>query len=309
MVQPSRILVIANAGAGTADEQALDAAVAILREHAEVEVRETSGPDELAAALTGSPDDERIVIAGGDGSIHAAVAALHRLDQLRGQEIGLIPLGTGNDFARTLEIPLDPRAAAGVAATGRAQPVDLVVDDHGQVTVNSVHLGAGAQAGKKGARWKERLGAIGLGKVNLGKLGYPIGAVLTALDPPSLRLRVEVDGRLVLDEDEPALMVAVGNGSSTGGGTRLTPAAQPHDGKADILVATPGSHVARLGYALRLPFGSHSQRGDVQMLRGETIRVSGDEFELNSDGEIDGPVRSRTWKVLPSAYSMVVPEA
>ncbi len=49
--------------------------------------------------------------------------------------------------------------------------------------VNNVHVGAGAQASRRGARWKERLGKVGYGKLNLGKLGYPIGAAW----PPSSR--------------------------------------------------------------------------------------------------------------------------
>ena len=78
--------------------------------------------------------------------------------------------------------------------------------------VNNVHVGAGAQASRRGARWKERLGAVGVGRLNLGKLGYPIGAALAAVKPPHLRLRVKVDGEVVVDLDQPVLMVAIGNG-------------------------------------------------------------------------------------------------
>ena len=78
-----------------------------------------------------------------------------------------------------------------------------IVDEVGEVVVNSVHAGAGAQASRRGARWKDRLHSIGVGKVNLGKLGYPIGAALAAVRPPFVRLRVEVDGELVVDYDQP----------------------------------------------------------------------------------------------------------
>ncbi len=81
--------------------------------------------------------------------------------------------------------------------------MDLIVDEVGQVVVNNVHVGAGAQASRRATRWKERLGSVGVGKVNLGKLGYPIGAAITAWNPPVLRLRVEVDGEVVNDLDRP----------------------------------------------------------------------------------------------------------
>ncbi|MCR1786022.1 YegS/Rv2252/BmrU family lipid kinase [Nocardioides carbamazepini] len=288
--------MITNSDAGTADQEAVDAALAVLRAGAEVEVRATSGPGELADVLA-EAGDRTIVTAGGDGSIHAVVQQLHARGDLAGRTLGLIPLGTGNDFARTLDLPLDPVAAARVVLTGGPRPTDLVVDEEGHVTVNSVHLGAGAEAGKRGARWKARL----------GRIGYPIGALQTALNPPSLRVRVEVDDEVVVDVDQPVLMVAVGNGASVGGGTELTPDAEPHDGQVDVLIATPASPLARLGYLVRLPFGRHEEHSDVRILRGRTVRVSGTPFDCNSDGEIDGPVRSRTWQVLPAAYAMVVP--
>ena len=300
------LLVITNSDAGTADQEALDAALAVLREHARGEVAATSSPDELDD-VRGDAGDRTVVVAGGDGSIHAVIAALHRRGALSGTTVGLVPLGTGNDFARTLGLPLDAAEAAGVIATGRERPTDLVVDDQDEVTVNSVHLGAGAEAGAKGARWKERLGSVGVGKVNLGRLGYPIGAVQTALNPPTLRVRVEVDGEVVADLDEKVLMVAVGNGASVGGGTELTPDADPGDGEVDVLVATPVGTLSRLGYALRLPFGRHGEHADVRIVRGSTVRVSGTPFDCNSDGEIDGPFRERAWRVLPAAYTMIVP--
>lgn len=292
------MLVITNSGAGTADQEALDAALAVLREAGEVEVAATSSPEELEEVLRGVGERE-VVVAGGDGSIHAVVQALHDRGGLDGRTLGLVPLGTGNDFARTLGIPLEAAEAAQVVVDGTPRPTDLVVDDRDRVTVNSVHLGAGAEAGKYGARWKKRL----------GKIGYPIGAIQTALNPPVLRLRVEVDGEVVVDVDKGVLMVAVGNGASVGGGTELTPDADPHDGLVDVLVATPDRTVARLGYALRLPFARHGDHEDVAMVRGREVRVTGTPFDCNSDGEIDGPVAARTWRVLPAAYAMVVPGA
>ncbi|TQK69298.1 MULTISPECIES: diacylglycerol kinase family protein [unclassified Nocardioides] len=292
----TRLLLITNGEAGTADREAVDAALAVLREGAEVEVAATSSEDELDDVLEDA-GDRRIVVAGGDGSIHAVVQALHSRGDLAGRELALVPLGTGNDFARTLGLPLEPEEAARVVLAGTPRPTDLVVDEDGQVTVNSVHLGAGAEAGKRGARWKERL----------GRVGYPIGALQTAINPPSLRVRVEVDGEVVVDVDQPVLMVAVGNGASVGGGTELTPDAEPHDGEVDVLIATPRGPLARLGYLVRLPFARHEEHRDVRILRGRTVRVSGTAFECNSDGEIDGPVRSRTWRVQPAAYAMVVP--
>jgi YegS/Rv2252/BmrU family lipid kinase len=290
------LLVITNSDAGSADEAALDAALALLREQVDVEVRATSAPEELRDVLA-SGGGRTVVVAGGDGSIHAVLQELHDLGELSERTVGLIPLGTGNDFARTLGIPLDPADAARVLLSGVRRPTDLVVDDEGRVTVNNVHVGAGAEAGKEGARWKERL----------GRIGYAVGALRVALDPPTLRVRVEVDDEVVTDEGDHVLMVAVGNGASVGGGTEITPDADPHDGLLDVLVATPERPLAQLGYLLRLPFSRHQQHDQVRTVRGRTVTISGSPFDCNSDGEIDGPVGRRTWRILPAAYAMVVP--
>lgn len=289
------LLVITNSDAGSDDETALDAALAVLRAERDVEVSATGSPDELHQTLAGA-GDRVVVVAGGDGSIHAVVQALHERGELGGRTLGLIPLGTGNDFARTLGLPLDAEEAAHALLTGTPRPTDVIVDDAGQVTVNNVHVGAGAEAGKQGARWKQRL----------GRIGYAIGALQVALHPPTIRLRVEVDGEVLVDRHR-VLMVAVGNGASVGGGTEITPDADPHDGLLDVLIATPDRPLSQLTYLARLPFSRHGRHDQVRIVRGRTVSVSGAPFDTNSDGEIDGPVGRRTWSIVPAAYSMLVP--
>ncbi|MFZ2013092.1 MAG: YegS/Rv2252/BmrU family lipid kinase [Nocardioides sp.] len=300
------LLVITNADAGTADEESLEAALAILRESCSVEVQATSKPGQLDGVLHRAAS-RRIVVAGGDGSLHAVVAALHRRHDLTDAVVGLIPMGTGNDFARSLEIPLDVEEAARVVVNGKVRPMDLIVDELGEIVVNNVHIGAGAQASRRGARWKQRLGSVGVGQVNLGKLGYPIGALLAAFHPPSVHMHVEVDGKVVTDVDRPVLMVSVGNGAHVGGGTELTPEADPRDGRVDVMISHAVGPVAKVGYALHLSRGEHHHRDDVQYHRATQVAVSGDEFWISADGEISGPERQRTWHVEPGAYSFILP--
>src|SRR5687767_3812921 len=163
------LLVITNSGAGTSDQETLGLALAILRSSASVEIAATNNPGELDGVLHRA-GSRRIIVAGGDGSLHAVIAALHRRNDLKNAVLGLLPLGTGNDFARGTGIPLDIEEAARVVLNGEPRKMDLVVDELGEVVVNGVHVGAGANASRRGARWKDRLGTIGVGQVNLGKL-------------------------------------------------------------------------------------------------------------------------------------------
>ncbi|MCW2765287.1 MAG: diacylglycerol kinase, catalytic region [Nocardioides sp.] len=300
------LLVITNNDAGAGTEEPLEQALAVMRERTSVEVAATSDPGELDSVLHRA-GTRRIVVAGGDGSLHAVIAALYRRHDLAKSVIGLLPLGTGNDFARGTGIPLDVEAAARVILKNRPTPMDIIVDELGGIVVNSVHVGAGAQASRRGADWKDRLHSVGVGRANLGKLGYPIGALLTAWKPPTLRLRVEIDGEVVNDLDSSVLMVALGNGSSVGGGTELTPVADPSDGLMDVMISRATGPLGRLVYAARLGLGAHLESDDVQYLRGKAVSISGEAFWCSADGEINGPERQRTWHVEPAAYSMLLP--
>ena len=289
-------LLITNADAGNTDTEAVEKALDVLRRHGDVEVCATADQGELDGVLH-RRGGRRVVVAGGDGSLHAVIAALHRRNELADTVVGLLPLGTGNDFARGADIPLDPEEAAEVIATADPRPVDLLVDCTGEVVVNNVHIGAGAQASRKAHKWKKRL----------GRVGYPIGAALAAVNPPFVRLRVEVDGEEVADLAHPILMVAVGNGATVGGGAEITPEADPEDGKVDVMVSFAVGPLSRFTYALHLRRGEHHHRDDVLYLRGTTVSVSGQSFYCSADGEVYGPERHRTWRVERGAFQMPLP--
>jgi YegS/Rv2252/BmrU family lipid kinase len=293
-VDPS--LLITNADAGNTDTEAVEKALDVLRRHGDVEVCATADQGELDGVLH-RRGGRRVVVAGGDGSLHAVIAALHRRNELADTVVGLLPLGTGNDFARGADIPLDPEEAAEVIATAAPRPVDLLVDCTGEVVVNNVHIGAGAQASRKAHKWKKRL----------GRVGYPIGAALAAVNPPFVRLRVEVDGEEVADLAHPILMVAVGNGATVGGGAEITPEADPEDGKVDVMISFAVGPLSRFAYAFHLRRGEHHHRDDVRYLRGTTVSVSGQSFYCSADGEVYGPERHRTWRVEPGAFQMPLP--
>ncbi|HEX4190187.1 MAG TPA: diacylglycerol kinase family protein [Marmoricola sp.] len=292
------LLLITNAEAGRT--AALGAALEVLRTEASVEVCETGNPGELDGVLHRA-GSRPIVVAGGDGTLHAVIATLYRRHDLAGKTLGLLPLGTGNDFARAVGLPLEATAAATALLSAEARPMDLIVDELGEVVVNGVHAGASALASRHGATWKQRLGPLGLGMV-----GYPVGAAVAALRPPTVRLRIEVDGDVVADVDRQVLMVALGNGSSVGGGAGLTPHADPGNGTLDVMISFATDPLARLGYAVDLVRRTHPARADVLYLRGSRVSISGEDFWISADGELSGPERRRSWHVEPAAYSLLV---
>ena len=87
------MLVITNSEAGTSDQRRLEEALAVLRTAASVEVAATSNPGELDGVLHRA-GSRLIVVAGGDGSLHAVVAALHKRNELKGRTLALLPMGS-----------------------------------------------------------------------------------------------------------------------------------------------------------------------------------------------------------------------
>lgn len=292
------LLAIANSDAGTTDEQAISDVVSALQDF-DVTLVETSSPDDLASALKAHPAVDGVVVLGGDGSLHAVVDALRTAGRLADVVIGLVPLGTGNDFAATLELPDVPVEAAAVITAGQTRQIDLIIDGQDNVVVNAAHIGIGAEAAKAARPWKKALGPV----------GYVIGAVLTGargLMTPGARLAITVDGER-LPRREPVIQVAVGNGTFVGGGTPLLPQADPSDGELDVAVSYTESPRRRIAYAWHVRRGDHHRRDDVVYLRGTEVSVRGDKLACTSDGELTGPRSEHSWRIEPAALTMYVP--
>lgn len=290
-----RILLVTNATAGTNDKQAVDEALEVLREHADVRVVATNDAHQLHEVLAGR-DGRDVVVAGGDGSLHAVLGALADNGDLSGPTLGLLPLGTGNDFARGVDIPLLPAEAAAVIMDGRTVKVDILVDGEGGIVVNAVHVGVGAEAGREAAPWKW-----------LGKLGYAIGALKAGLKSQGHRMRVVADDAVLADGRRRVFQVGIANGPNIGGGTKLSPHADPTDGSIDVLVSFSKNRRARFLYGVHLKRGTHEERHDVRTVRASHVSVSGDRFWCNADGEVSGPFRAREWQVQPEAFAMRLP--
>jgi diacylglycerol kinase family enzyme len=300
-----RLLVAVNGAAGTADGASVEAAVRELRRGADVTVAATADEAELVR-VAADLGDRRLVVIGGDGSVHAAAVALDRAGRLdRAEPVGLIACGTGNDLAQALGLPLDPVEGAAVVLSGRARPLDLLRDDAGGVVVNAVHAGVGARASAEALRFKSRLGTA----------AFPLGAVIAGMTTAGDALRVEIDGQVAAHESggwtadgsAGVLMLGICNGPTIAGGTPLAPGALLDDGMADVVVCTATGPVARAAFAAALLGGSHAERPDVLVTRARRVAFTGPPVDLSADGDVEEGVGARTWQVDRHAWSVLVP--
>ena len=204
--------------------------------------------------------------------------------------LGLVPAGSGNDGARAIGLPLDPSTALQCVMRGRLRQVDLArVGQRRYVSV----LAAGFDA-----RVSARTGLLPTG---LGRLRYPLAALaaLPTLQPAAYRL--EVDGELMPAE---AVLVAVANGSSYGGGMRIVPTARLDDGLLDVLVAAPVRPVQMLRLLPAVYRGGHVAHPAVRVLRARILRMHGPPLTAYADGEPVGEL-PLTVAVEPGALTVL----
>lgn len=298
-------LVLVNVSAGSAEADLVEQVCRVLEQYSRygIEVHDAGSDEEYARAVA-STRARDVVAVGGDGSVNRLLQELvdqELLDSVGA--VGVVPLGTGNDLARDAGLPLGWREAAQVAVSGTPAPRDLLLDEEGRVVTNVVHCGVAAEATAHAADVKGVL----------GRAAYAWGAVRAGLTRQGWHLRVVVDGHPVADGSERLLMVSAAVGSSVGGGNEIAPAAHGGDGKVDVVIAHGTSMWARVGFALDLRRGRHTERDDVTVTQGRVVQVeavtSRDAFAVNTDGDVtEGRLRSRRWALREEAWRLRVPE-
>ena len=263
-----------------------------------VEVREaTSRRQTSALAMAAARRGARIVVAaGGDGTVSAVASGLAGA----GASLGVLPLGTANDLARTLGFPHDPEAAwVGLHRTTvrRMDCLELRSEGKRRLVINMLVAGNGADVTAETTRKI---------KSRWGPLSYMRGAARV------LRHVKRWPVRLVVDGEPPVvgamLTFAVGNGPRAAGGLEFVPGANPADGRLNLVVMmdAPGAEIAAV--AARLVLGGAPKGKHVLALDGTTLHVSSTRpFPLSADGEVLWHARRMRMRVLKGALRVALP--
>lgn len=250
-----------------------------------------------AQAMTVQAVTDRVdvlAVMGGDGMMHLGLNTLAPAHAAGGGPVlGVVPAGTGNDFCRGLGLdPDDAVAAAAVIAGGHTRRVDLA-------QVGNRYVGAVLATG---------FDAYVNRRAN--EMSWPRGASRYALATlAELRVFAALHYRLTIDgepRDEPAMLVAVGNTASYGGGMRICPDADPYDGLLDVTVIHPVGRMKLLRLLPQMYSGRFARDPCVERLQARQVVVQGPGLVGFGDGEMIGAAPLTVTSV-PRALPVLVP--
>lgn len=251
----------------------------------------TNSPGEISEAIRQHRDRvELVIVGGGDGALNAAAEGLLET----GLPLGILPLGTANDLARTLGIAPDPAQACDVIAAGHRKRIDLGWLN-GKHFFNVASIGLTVQITRELSRET---------KSRWGVLAYPLTALRVLWSARPFHAEIWVDGTT---HRVKAVQIAVGNGRHYGGGLTIADDAAIDDGWLDLYAAEVAHwwQVVALLPALRT--GAFRHRDDVKNLRGREFKIT---TRHSRQATADGEIVSSTplhFRLVPRALDVFVP--
>ncbi|MEV6519788.1 diacylglycerol kinase family protein [Micromonospora chalcea] len=286
-VPPGPVAVLANPSAGRGRHRALLPRILERLGAAgrPVELLRARTPAEAEAACHAAVADGAgaLVTVGGDGTVHRALQAVAGT----AVPFGPVPAGTGNDFAVETGFPADPAAAveviADALAAGRTRPVDLArlsgpgVPDRWYGAVLAAGFDAIVNERANRMRWPR------------GPRRYDLAIVVELAKLRPRRYRLSLDG---VPQEVDAVLIAVGNVASYGGGMRICPDADPHDGLLDVVVGGRFDRRTLMRVKPQIYRGTHVTHPLVRAYRARTVELATDGITTYADGErsLDLPV-------------------
>lgn len=292
---PPRLAVLANPAAGRGRAaRAVDPVVERLRAggaRVDVLVPGTAGEASQQARRAVADGCDALIALGGDGAVSVALQAVAGTDV----PLGIVPCGTGNDAARALGLPLkDPAGAVDVVLAGRRRAVDLG-RVAGQTFLAVLSSGFDSRVNERANRMVRVRGPVRYPLAMLAELGVfrPVPYEIT-LD--GAKLEVE------------AMLVAVGNGPSYGGGMRVCPGADLRDGLLEVTVVLPLSTPSFLRLFPSVYRGEHVRSPAVRTFQVQQVSLAAVGMTAYADGEPVGPLPV-TVDVVPAGVQVLVTDA
>jgi diacylglycerol kinase (ATP) len=297
-------VIILNSNANSGRSGSLSATIrGLLKElDSEAEIVETGSADEGRQAIqaAATQGEGPVVVCGGDGTIRSAASSL--LDMGSKVPLGIVPLGTGNDYAfGTLGLPSDMSEALKIALRGRPRAIDVARANDEWVT----NIFAAGLAGN--VAWDVQDSLAAKRRWARGSARYTI-SILRQIMLYYNRLpllEITIDGKPW--GKRKLLNFAATIGPTTGGGYKFAPEADPYDGRLDVVLMHEMSRFKALRALPTTKTGGHVSLKEVEIVRAQEVTVRCDKpIQAHIDGD---PVRDLSYniRVMPGALTVMTP--
>jgi len=239
---------------------------------------------------------ERIIVAGGDGSIHEAVNGIMRAEG--SAKLGIIPTGTGNDFAKACAIPLDWEQASRLLAARLTTDSTYRQIDIGRMNdryfANGAGIGFDAKVTKvaRSYRWP------------IGDLIYLLAIFRCMVDGIATpNVTIVADG---LNWDAPLTLASISNGAWVGGMFHIAPMARNNDGQLELLIASPVSRLRIMSLLPKLIRGEHLAEPEISHASVRRVRIEASTpVPSHLDGEVGEFEKNYDIEILPGALDLL----
>jgi len=250
--------------------------------------------DQIRIAV--SSGAERIIVAGGDGSIHEAVNGIMRAEG--SAKLGIIPTGTGNDFAKACAIPLDWEQASRLLAARLTTDSTYRQIDIGRMNdryfANGAGIGFDAKVTKvaRSYRWP------------IGDLIYLLAIFRCMVDGIATpNVTIVADG---LNWDAPLTLASISNGAWVGGMFHIAPMARNNDGQLELLIASPVSRLRIMSLLPKLIRGEHLAEPEISHASVRRVRIEASTpVPSHLDGEVGEFEKNYDIEILPGALDLL----
>lgn len=288
--KPKTALVLVNPNARSG-RRSVAPALEVLRRSGIVVLDDASGAHPFEETIRERAREvDLVVIGGGDGTLRAALSAL--VDT--GLPLGILPLGTANDLARTLGIPTDIAAAAQIVADGATRPVDLG-EVNGRYFANVASIGYSADLARN---------LTAEAKSRWGKLGYAMAAMNLLAQSRPFYVDIEHDG---VTERVRTVQISVGNGRFYGGGMAVAADAEPDDGMLDVYSLEIDHWWELLALAPSLRRGTQGRWAKVRAFKCTALSLTTRRpHDVNTDGDLSTSTPA-TFRVHREAITVFAP--
>src|SRR5919106_1672889 len=289
-----RVVLVSNPSSGSSKREIIDAITAILGSLGDVRRVEPSLDSFDETLRAAARDASLVVTAGGDGTINQTVNAL--VDRFDDLAFALVPMGTGYDLARTLDIPMEPSDAAEAIVEGAERQIDVSAAS----SAGAERLFVNACMGGFPVEVDEAIDPDL--KKRLGPVAFVVGGLKAAGELE--RSHVKLNDLDVAD----CLAVGVSNARTCGGGIEVWPQADPGDGALDGCALPAANAAAAARLAAKVKLGTHAEIAGVEFERESRIVIDADPpVEFNVDGELIGLKTPATFETVAKLRMMVPP--